>query len=404
MAQLKFFSPEFDTDPYPHYQALRNENPMHLAFGGNAWVITRYRDIKTVLEAQSLRTVDIVNQLHNKERFLKKQGKNLDTLINICNLLLFFSNLPNHTRLRKLITKAYSIKKPQIVRFYIETTVNELIAQVKRDGSMDVIKDLASPLPSLVIAKILGISEEDSKRLSHWANILSRIIDQPLSLAEYELMNETLVQFCGYLLEVIDQKKKNIQDDVISALILVEQDGDFLTTDEILTTCILLFITGEETTVNALGNGMLALLRNPDQMDKLKKQPEIITGAVEELLRYDSPVQMISRQSTETIEIAGETISPGQRIILCLGSANRDPEQFAEPDRLNLDREENQHLAFGGGIHRCLGAGLARTQIQIAINTMLDQLPELHLSTEKLEWHKRISLRSLKSLPVEFKS
>jgi cytochrome P450 len=191
---------------------------------------------------------------------------------------------------------------------------------------------------------------------------------------------------------------------VISALILVEQDGDFLTTDEILTTCILLFITGEETTVNALGNGMLALLRNPDQMDKLKKQPEIITGAVEELLRYDSPVQMISRQSTETIEIAGETISPGQRIILCLGSANRDPEQFAEPDRLNLDREENQHLAFGGGIHRCLGAGLARTQIQIAINTMLDQLPELHLSTEKLEWHKRISLRSLKSLPVEFKS
>jgi cytochrome P450 len=202
--------------------------------------------------------------------------------------------------------------------------------------------------------------------------------------------------------DLIAEREKKPKADVISALVTAREQGDKLSEDELLATCMLLFATGEETTVNTIGNGMLALLRHPDQMEKLKREPTIIQSAVEELLRYDSPVQITSRLALETIEIGGQIIRAGERVLLYLGAANRDPAQFSHPDQLDLTRRENYHLVFSDGIHYCLGAGLARVQGQIAIDTLIQQLPNLTLHTNNLEWRKNITLRGLKSLPVTF--
>jgi pimeloyl-[acyl-carrier protein] synthase len=375
---------------------------VHRSFMGGTWVLTRYADVKAVLRDRRVRTLETPKQIKDKNQYIQEKGKELNTLAYVSSQLLFYMNPPDHTRLRRLASKAFSSIVVERMRPYAQETVNELLGKVRNTGFIDIISDLAGPLPVIVIAKVLGVPHEDEDRLHHWSNVLSRILDLLLSLGEYERMNRVVLEFQAYFRDLIAERVKKPKADVISALIEAREQGDKLSEDELLATCILLFATGEETTVNTIGNGMLALLRHPDQMEKLKREPTLIQSAVEELLRYDSPVQITGRLALETIEIGGQTIRAGEKILTCLGAANRDPTQFPSPDRLDLTRRENHHLAFGDGIHYCLGAGLARVQGQIAINTLIQQLPNLALHTDKLEWRKNIALRGLKSLPVTF--
>jgi len=396
------FLPDFHSNLYSIYQRLRSEDPVHKSFVGDTWVLTSYKDVKAIITDSRFGTFDIPKQIQDKHQYSQKKGKELNTLAYLSSKWLFYMNPPDHTRLRGLVNKALSSVKFDHVRSYIQVIVDELLDKVRHTGFIDIIADLAMPLPVMVIAKVLGIPPEDQELLHQWSNTLSRILDQPVSLEEYEKMNQAIMQFKAYLNELIIERIRKPQEDLITTLIGVGEQGKNLTEDEVLTTCILLFITGEETTVNSIGNGMLALLYHPEQMEKLKREPQIIPSAIEELLRYDSPVQITARQALETVEIGGQIIPSGEKILVCLGSANRDPEKFSAPDSLDLTRQDNHHLAFGDGIHHCLGARLARMQIQIAINTLVQQLPNLTLDTDKIEWRKNIALRGLTSLPVSF--
>jgi hypothetical protein len=233
---------------------------------------------------------------------------------------------------------------------------------------------------------------------------VGNILDPLKSLEDYEQMNKVALEFTDYFKSLIAQRQKSPQQDLLSALITVKEEDNKLSEEEIISVCMLLFFAGEETTVNLISNGMLALLRHPQQMQQLKTQPTLIQSAVEEMLRYDSPIQIITRVATEDVDIDGITIRFGEKVLVILGAANRDPAQFPDPDRFDITRTNNSHLAFVDGIHYCLGAVLARIEAEIAINTLVQQLPDLKLSQDKLEWRNKVGSRRLKALPVIFKS
>lgn len=396
------FDREFRANPYPTYHHLRCEESVHRYFVQGDWVLTRYADVKAVLKSGRVRSHDKPELIQQKNRYLQDKGKNFNTLAYTSNQFLFYMNPPDHTRLRGLVIKAFSSTLVERMRPRIQELVDKLLGKVRNTGSMDIIADLAGPLPVTVIGKMLGMPNEDQDQLHQWSNVLSRILDSLVSLEEYEAMNKAMEEFQEYLRALVAEREKKPQQDLISDLIVAREQSDKLSQEELLSTCILLFATGEETTVNTIGNGMLALLRHPEEMEKLKKEPTLIQSAVEEILRYDSPVQMTNRIAIDNLEIGNQTIQAGEKIVLCLGATNRDPAQFPDPDRLNINRSENNHLAFGDGMHYCLGAALARAQAQIAINTLVQQFPDLQLASDNLEWRKNVALRGLKSLRVTF--
>jgi hypothetical protein len=268
---------------------------------------------------------------------------------------------------------------------------------------MDVMSDFACPLPCNVIAAILGIPIEDWYKLYYWSDELSHILDPLRSLQDYEQMNKVALEFTDYFRSLIAQRQKSPQQDLLSTLIVVKEQDSKLSEEEIISVCMLLFFASEETTMSIIGNGILALLCHPQQMQQLKSRPMLIQSAIEEILRYDSPIQITTRVATEDINIDGITIRVGEKALVSLGAANRDPAQFPDPDRFDITRANNSHLAFSDGIHHCLGAALGRIEAEIAINTLVQQLPNLTLSQNKLEWRNKVSVRSLKALPITFK-
>jgi len=384
------FLAEFQRDPYPTYHRLRIEDPVHRSF--DTWVLTRYADVKAVLRDPRFGADQVPKRIKNKSHYFEEQQRDLKTLVQMSGKFFFYLDPPDHTRLRGLVSKAFSAKVVE----------HESINKVRDTGVMDIVVDLSCPLPVIVIARMLGVPAEDSSKLGQWSNEMSRIIDPLMSLEDYDQLNQVAVEFTDYFRDLIVERRKTPKEDLISALIAARDQGDKLSEDELLSVCMVLFVTGEETTVHTIGNGMLALLRHPDQMELLKRNPIIIQSAVEEILRYDSPVQQTARIAMEDVEIGGKTIRAGENVLVSFGAANRDPAQFSKPDQLNLIRDENHHLAFGDSIHYCLGAALARLQGQIAINTLMQRLPDLKLNTDKLEWRKNINIRGLKSLPVSF--
>ena len=306
--------------------------------------------------------------------------------------------------MRGLISKAFSSTSVNILRPKIQKITDELISKVRHKGFMDIISDFACPLPCNVIAAILGIPVEDWFKAYHWSDELSNILDPLSSVQGYEQMNKVAVEFTDYFKSLIAQRKKSPQQDLLSALIAVKEQDNKLSEEEIISVSMLLFLTGEETTVNLIGNGMLALLSHPEQMQLIKTQPMLIQSAVEEILRYDSPIQITTRVATEDVVLDGVTVRCGEKVLVVLGAANRDPAQFPDPDRFDITRVNNNHLAFADGIHYCLGAALTRIEGEIAINALVQQLPDLQLSQDKVEWRKKVAFRSLKALPIIFKS
>ena len=393
--------PAFRIDPYAVYRRLREEAPVHESPFG-AWVFSRYADCMAVL-----RDHRSSSDARNSEAFANAVEQGLfdadQQALNGTQSFLFLDP-PDHTRLRGLVSKAFTPKVVERLRPRIQELVDELLDRVAEKGSLEVIEDLAYPLPVNVICELLGVPPEDHVTFREWSREAARSLDpvEALSAEEVEQRRRVGDQFSQYFLSLIQKRRGDPGDDLLSALIAAEEAGDSLTEDELLATCILLLIAGHETTVNLIGNGTLALLRHPDQLDKLKDDPSLAQSAVEELLRYDPPVQMTGRTALEEMEVGGETIRKGQQAILLLGSANRDPDQFPDPERLDITRANIHHAAFGFGIHFCLGSPLARVEGEIAFRTLVRRFSGLELLTEAPEYKENIVLRGLQSLPVGF--
>ena len=393
--------PAFRADPYSLYARMRREDPVHQAPFGR-WVLSRYADCVSVLKDPRASS-DLTNT-EAYQRAIEKRGDAGpdDPLLKMRPFLIM--DPPDHTRLRGLVSRAFTPKVVEGLRPRIQELVDTLLDVVAERGSIELIEDFAYPLPVTVICELLGVPPEDHATFKEWSRDLARGQDPP-EVVPPEVRKrsvEAMQRFMDYFRAQIKERRKKPTDDLLSALIVAEEAGDKLTEDELLATCVFLLAAGHETTVNLIGNGMLALLRHPDQLDKLRDDPSLASSAVEELLRYDAPVQFALRTAKEEIEIGGRTIPKGQQIIVLLGAANRDPEQFPDPDRLDITRADNRHIAFGFGIHFCLGAPLARIEGEIAFRTLVRRFRRLELQTDALEYKENIVLRGLASLPVSF--
>ena len=375
---------QFREDPYPLYRYLLAAAPVQRNDLLEAWTVARYSDVVTVL---------------TDPRFSADRTSYSPDGYEVAKSMLV-SDPPDHTRLRTLVQKAFTPRIVEQLRPRIHAIVDDLLDHAfARGPEFDLIADLAYPLPVIVIAELLGVPAEDRATFHGWSATLAASLDP---LVSSDLMDRAWVSrdaLHAYLRGIIAERRREPRSDLISALVAVEERGDTLREPELVVMCTLLLIAGHETTVNLIGNGTLALLKHPEQLSRLREAPTLISSAVEELLRFDSPVQMTGRLVTEDVQLGGKAIGAGEFVLPLLGAANHDPSQFSEPHQLDITRNPNPHVAFGRGIHFCLGAPLARVEGQIAIGSLVRRCPNLRLNgTPKRR--DQITLRGLESLPV----
>ena len=383
------FLPEVRADPYPTYHALREADPVHRSPFMGMWILTRYRDVATVL-----RDPHFLADRTKWEGF--QELPDVEPTRSLLSL-----DPPDHTRMRNLVGRAFTPRVVERLLPQARAIVDGALDAAAARGGLELIEDLAYPLPVAVIARMLGVPEADWPRFREWSRVLVASLD-PLSIQESERVAEFRAAqdaISDYLAGVVALRRREPRDDLISALIAVEERGDALSERELLVMLILLLVAGHETTVNLIGNGVLALLRHPDQLALLRCRPELLESAVEELLRWDSPVQLTARVVGEDCELGGRALRRGELVMTLLGAANRDPARFPDPDRLDLARAPNQHFAFGRGIHFCLGAPLARLEGRVAIGSLVHRFPGLRLAGEP-ERSETITLRGLHRLPL----
>ena len=388
--------PEFHADPYPFYKQLREKEPVHQSPMG-FWVLTRYDDCVAVLRDQRFGREEFQQMLTSV------YGDDSEKPALPRSML--FRDPPDHTRLRALVSKAFTPRMIETMREHIQEIVDCLLDRVQDAGRMDVMEDLAYPLPVTVICEMLGVPVSDHASIRGWSADIARSLDAiglPSDQAIVERGRKSRRALADYFRRLVPERRARPQQDLLSGLIAAEEQGDKLSQDEVIAMCLLLFIAGHETTVNLIGNGTLALLRHPDQLRKLRAEPALISNAIEELLRYDSPVQRTARITSVDAEVGGQPMPKGTMVITALGAANRDPAQFPDPDVLDVARKDPRHISFGFGIHFCLGAPLARVEGQLALGTLLRRMPKLALAESNLEWRESSVLRGLKRLNVTF--
>ena len=391
-------------NPYVRYKQLREEESVHWNQGINSWTLTRYTDVLAALRDQRLSSEQMSAI---RGRLSETAAEKIQPLIRLFSDMMIMSDPPDHMRLRKLANKAFTPRVVDRMRSHIQNVVEDLLDGIEKDGRQDgrfdVITDLAYPLPAVVISEMLGVPDEDRDQFRKWTGDLAGFLGNFRMVAETaDTAQSSALEMSDYLRKIITQRRLEPQEDLISALVTAEEDGDTFSEAELYSMCILLMLAGHETTTNLIGNGLLALLQKRDQLERLQADPGMIETAVEEFLRYDSPIQAVARIAMEDIELGGKRIEKGQRVSLILGAANRDPDRFSNPDRLDIAREDNRHLSFGFGSHFCLGAALARLEAQTAVGGVVQRWPDLRLATEKIEWRYNPSFRGLISLPVGF--
>lgn len=392
------FEPGFFAEPYPQYRALREHDPVHHTLLG-PWVLTRYDDCVRVLRDPTL-SVAAANATPTArdEAVLEIMGEERSggarALLNL--------DPPDHDRLRRLVSKAFTPRTVDDLRSLVDQLVRGALDAVEARGEMDVIADLAFPLPFTVISEMLGVPTERRDELRDWSHALVKTLDPILSPEEIGAAAEAGDAMTDYVRELIAWKRAEPADDLLSALIAAEDCGDVLDEQELLDQVILLYVAGHETTVNLIGNGVLALLRHRDQLTRLRDDPELDHNAVEELLRFDSPVQFSRRITLAELEVDGHRIEPGSFVLTCLGGANRDPARWgATANELDLARAgAAQHLSFGSGIHHCLGASLARVEARAVFGPLVRRFPRIELVDSEPPWNGRVVLRGLDSLRV----
>ncbi len=397
----ELLTPDVRGNPHPVYARMRLEAPVHLShhfeLNGHPWIFTRYQDCVNLLK---------------DPRFTKDQTRKSDfdmTRIDIesqsalaINRHMLTVDPPDHTRLRDLVHKAFTPRMIRELNGRIQEITDDLINAAQPRGEMDFIADFAVPIPVTVIAELLGVPTSDQAKFREWSQIIVKGGSQG---SNREKTATAVLEFIMYFHNLFEERRAEPQDDLISGLLQVEQDGDKLDSQELISMVFLLLVAGHETTVNLIGNGTLALLNNPDQMRKLRANPSLIHSAVEEMLRYDGPIGISTmRWTLEDMEMYGQLIPANSLVVASLLAANRDPEVFPNPDVFDITREPNRHIAFGHGIHYCLGAPLARLEGSIAINTLLRRLPHLELTVhpDQLEWHETLLLHGMTAMPVRF--
>jgi len=402
VTQVDVTNAKFKANPFPFYAQLRAEAPVFpvtvsMPTRQRAWLVTRYSDVLDVLKdarfAKNPRSAMSPEQL-KKRPWVPSMFKSLEQ-----NMLDLDS--PDHTRLRALVHKAFTQRLIEQMRDQIQVLTNELLDAAQPKGGMDLIADFALPLPLTIIGRILGVPAEDNHKFHRWTKTLLSAETNKY----YFVVIPSLIRFMGYLKKLIKNRRAYPKDDLVTALVQAKDGSDQLSGDEVLAMIFLLLVAGHETTVNLIGSGSLALLEHPDQLEKLRSEPAVIKPAIEELLRFVCPVEMATeRYAREDITIAGTTIPRGELVLAVIGSANRDANYFDNPDSLDVTRENNKHLAFGQGVHYCLGAPLARLEGQVAISTLVQRMPNLLLSIapDRLRWRGGIILRGLEALPVSF--
>jgi cytochrome P450 len=391
-------------NPFAIYSLLRTVRPVMKmptqGFAGpGVWFLTRYQDVHDALRdprfsVERMRAAIIRENVERLPAFIQQTAQGLRSMLTM--------DPPDHTRVRKLVNKAFTPRRIESLRGHIETIVDELLAPVMKTGQMDVIETLAAPLPAIVIAELLGVPAEDHRQFKSWASEIVATLGQPTLGAGRPAAAPAIQKLFAYLGEIIADRRKEPRDDLISAMVLAQEEEDALSDTELLATSNLLLIAGHETTTNLIGNGLLALLREPAELERLRRDMTLLPTAIEELLRFDGPVQATIRVAREDLEIDGNAIEAGSLVLVGIGAANHDPAIFHEPERLDIGRDPNPHLAFGFGAHFCLGAPLARLEGEIAFRMLLERFPNLTLATEAPEFRANPVLRGLVSLPVAF--
>ncbi|MEO8191572.1 MAG: cytochrome P450 [Acidobacteriota bacterium] len=397
LSLYRLLDPEVLANPYPLYRRLRREDPVHWDPYLHAWVVTRYADVVTVLHDFS------ANRTPTPEQLTAMGLSALNPIAQVMVRQMLFMDAPAHTRIRSLASSAFSPARVALLRSHIQEIMDRLLDAIEPTGRMDVIADLASPMPAIVTAEMLGVPTADHEQLKAWsadfAEVLGNFQHNPDRVPR---VVRSLEQMSAYFLDAIRGQRDQPRDGLINVLTTAEIQGDRLTEEEVIANCIVTMVGGQETTTNLIGNGTLSLLRHPGELQRLRSDPSLIPSAVEELLRYESPSQHTARLAPEDVELGGKRILKRQAVIAVMGAANRDPERFPDPDRLDIGRKDNRHVAFGWASHFCFGAPLARIEGQIAFETMLRRLPNLTLDPAPLVWRENLGLRGLTALPVAF--
>ncbi len=401
--------PEVRADPYALFRALRRQDPVHWSTALGAWVLTRYDDVKGAVNDPRF-SADRISPF--RDSLAGDARARISDLLAILGDWMVFNDPPRHTRLRALVGKVVTPRLGEQLRGFVEQVVGDLIDRIEAaavaagDGGaarLDLIRDFGYPLPVMVIARLLGVPAADQERFKYWSDELASFVGSAQEMPDKRGRAEAAIgEMAEYFRAQIARRRADPGDDILSALIAAEERGASLSEAELIGTCTLLLFAGHETTTNLIGNGMLALLRHPDQMRALADRPELAESAVEELLRYDGPTPAMARIARQDVALAGGTIRAGDRVFAMLGGANRDPARFDDPEALNLARPDNRHVAFGYGIHFCLGAPLARLEARIAFGALIERLPGLALAGPEPEWIDSVALRGVKSLELVY--
>ena len=390
--------PEVLANPYPLYHRLRDEDPVHWDPFLHAWVVTRYADVIHVLHHFS------ANRTPTPEQLSAMGLSALNPIAQVMVRQMLFLDPPNHTRLRALASAAFTVRRVERLRSHIQEIMDGLLDAVISKGSMDLIADFASPAPAIVTAELLGVPVADHEQLKDWsadfAEMLGNFQHNP---DRFPKILRSVEEMSSYFRSAMQEQRLHPQDGLVSAMMTADVDGAKLTDEEIIANLIVTMVGGQETTTNLIGNGILTLLRNPEAMKRLRNDSSLVPSALEELLRYESPSQHTARLAPDDVELGGKQIRKRQAVIAVMGAANRDPERFPDPDRLDIERPDNRHVAFGWAAHFCFGAHLARLEGQIAVSTLLQRLPDLELDTKVPPvWRHNLGLRGLTALPVRF--
>jgi cytochrome P450 len=397
LSLYQLLDPEVLANPYPLFRRLRTEDPVHWDPFLHTWVVTRYVDVLEVLHTFS------ADRTHTPEKLNAMGLSEMGPIAQLMVKQMLFMDPPAHTRLRKLASHAFTPARVAVLRTHIREVVARLLDRVQSRHRMDVIADLAEPLPAIVTAEMLGVPVADWERLKAWtadfAEMLGNFQHNPDRVPR---MLRTAQDMTVYFHDAIRQQREQPREGLVHSLMTAEVDGDRLTDEEVVATCIVTMVGGQETTTNLIGNGVITLLRNQEELERLRGDLSLVPSAVEEMLRYESPSQHTGRLAPEDRELGGKVIRKRQAVMAVMAAANRDPERFPDPDRFDICRQNNRHLAFGYAAHFCFGAALARIEGQEAFDALLRRMPDLKLETDPLVWRNNSGLRGVTALEVAF--
>jgi cytochrome P450 len=388
--------PDVLANPYPLFHRLRTEDPVHWDAFLHTWVVTRYSDVLEVLHNFS------ADRTHSPEKLRAMGLSDLTPLAQLMVKQMLFMDPPAHTRLRSLASYAFSPGRVAVLRSHIREIVNRLLDEAEGKRQLDIIRDIAEPLPGIVTAEMLGVPESDRVQLKNWSADFAEMLGNFQHNPEHaSRMLKTVEDMTAYFRETVRRMQEHPREGLVHSLMTAEVNGDRLTEEEVVANSIVTMVGGQETTTNLIGNGMLTLLRNADQMRRLQQDPSLIPSGVEEMLRYESPSQHTGRIAPEDVELGGRLIRKGQAVMAVMAAANRDPERFSDPDRFDIARKDNRHLAFGYAAHFCFGAALARVEGQEVFEAITRRVSDLELIPGPLVWRNNLGLRGLIALPVK---